>query len=98
MATAKPKKVVAGTPRLYDRIRNILESARASVARTVNITQVVANWLVVEDQQQGKNRAGYGEVRPANSNAVRAESPGSRLSDAISDTLRRKLVASSAAV
>ena len=63
MAT-KPKKAVAGTPRLYGRIRSILESARASVARTVNTTQVVANWLIgreiVEDQQQGKKRAGYG--------------------------------------
>ena len=45
MAT-KPKKAVAGTPRLYSRIRSILESARASVARTVNATQVVANWLI----------------------------------------------------
>lgn len=64
MAT-KRKKAVAATPPLYDRIRNILESARASVARTVNTTQVLANWLIgreiVEDQQQGKKRAGYGE-------------------------------------
>jgi hypothetical protein len=61
---AKPKKAVAGTPRLYDRVRNILESARASVARTVNSTQVVANWLIgreiVEEEQAGKRRAGYG--------------------------------------
>ena len=58
------KKVAAGKPRLYDRIRHILESARASVARTVNTTQVVANWLVgreiVEEEQAGKRRAGYG--------------------------------------
>ncbi len=50
---------------LYDRIRLILESARTSVARTVNTTQVVANWLIgreiVEEEQQGKRRAGYGE-------------------------------------
>ena len=31
---------------LYERVRQILKSARASVARTVNITQVVANWLI----------------------------------------------------
>ena len=31
---------------VYDRIREILESARASVARSVNSTQVVANWLI----------------------------------------------------
>ena len=63
---AKPGGAVTGTPRLYGRIREILESARASVARTVNTTQVVANWLIgreiVEDQQQGKKRAGYGEA------------------------------------
>jgi predicted nuclease of restriction endonuclease-like (RecB) superfamily len=62
----KSKKDVAGTPRLYDRIRDILETARANVARTVNTTQVMANWLIgreiVEDQQQGKKRAGYGEA------------------------------------
>lgn len=60
MAT-KPK-VAKGT--LYDRIRDILESARANVARTVNTTQVVANWFIgreiVEEEQRGKRRAEYG--------------------------------------
>jgi DUF1016 N-terminal domain len=50
---------------LYQRIRTILESARAGVARTVNTTQVVANWLVgreiVEEEQRGRKKAGYGE-------------------------------------
>src|ERR1035438_9272275 len=49
---------------LYQRVREILESARASVARTVNTTQVIANWLVgreiVEEEQRGEKRAGYG--------------------------------------
>ncbi len=49
---------------VYQRIRAILDSARAGVARTVNTTQVVANWLVgrelVEEQQQGAQRADYG--------------------------------------
>ena len=49
----------------YNRIREILESARAGVARTVNTTQVMANWLIgreiVEEEQKGKARAGYGE-------------------------------------
>ena len=58
---ATPKKA-SGT--LYDRIRDILESARANVARTVNTTQVVANWLIgreiVEEEQAGKRRAAYG--------------------------------------
>ncbi len=50
---------------LYERIRQILESARTRVARTVNTTQVVANWLIgreiVEEEQQGKAKADYGE-------------------------------------
>ncbi len=50
---------------LYERIRRILESARTNVARTVNTTQVMANWLIgreiVEEEQKGKRRAGYGE-------------------------------------
>ena len=64
MAT-RPKKAVAAAPPLYDRIRGILESARAGVARTVNTTQVVANWLIgreiVEEEQRGKRRADYGQ-------------------------------------
>lgn len=50
---------------VYDRIRKILESARSSVARSVNTTQVAAYWLIgreiVEDEQKGQKRAGYGE-------------------------------------
>lgn len=57
-----PAKELSG---IYQRIREILESARAGVARTVNTTQVVANWLIgreiVEEEQRGKKRAGYGE-------------------------------------
>jgi len=58
-----PKK--RQTP-LYQRIREILESARAGVARSVNTTQVTAYWLIgreiVEEEQEGKKRAGYGEA------------------------------------
>lgn len=50
---------------LYDRIRQILESARTGVARSVNTAQVMANWLIgreiVEEEQKGKAKAGYGE-------------------------------------
>lgn len=50
---------------LYTRVREILESARTRMARSVNTTQVVANWLVgreiVEEEQQGNKRADYGE-------------------------------------
>jgi predicted nuclease of restriction endonuclease-like (RecB) superfamily len=49
---------------VYNRIRQILESARASVQRSVNTTQVIAYWLIgreiVEEQQQGQRRADYG--------------------------------------
>lgn len=49
---------------VYKRIRQILESARASVARSVNTTQVMAYWLIgreiVEEQQRGQRRADYG--------------------------------------
>ena len=50
---------------LYERIQRILESARTNMARTVNTTQVVANWLIgreiVEEEQKGLRRAVYGE-------------------------------------
>lgn len=50
---------------LYDQIRGILESARTEIARTVNTAQVLSNWLIdraiVEDEQQGQQRADYGE-------------------------------------
>ena len=48
---------------VYERIRQILESARTTVARSVNTTQVVANWLIgreiVEEEQRGRQRADY---------------------------------------
>jgi predicted nuclease of restriction endonuclease-like (RecB) superfamily len=51
---------------IYERIREILESAKTSVARSVNTTQVLANWLIgreiVEEEQRGKHRAGYGQT------------------------------------
>lgn len=61
MTTKTGKTVVAP---LYGRIRDILDAARSHVARTVNTTQVVANWLIgreiVEDEQRGQQRASYG--------------------------------------
>ena len=54
-----------GRPPLYRRVREIIESARAGAARSVNTTQVVAYWLIgreiVEEEQKGKTRAAYGE-------------------------------------
>jgi len=53
------------SPLLYQRIRQILESARSTAARSVNTVHVVANWLIgreiVEAEQKGKWRAEYGE-------------------------------------
>lgn len=50
---------------LYKRIREILESARASASRSINTTHVVANWLIgreiVEEEQKGRKRADYGK-------------------------------------
>lgn len=50
---------------LYERIRQIPESARFAAARSVNTAQVVANWLIereiVEEEQRGSNRAEYGQ-------------------------------------
>ena len=51
---------------LYDRVRQILESARSTFARSVNSTQIAATWLIgqeiVEEEQKGKTRAGYGDA------------------------------------
>jgi len=63
---AEPSAAAAPVPAspLHGRVREILEAARSNIARTVNTTQVIANWLIgreiVEEQQQGKRRAGYG--------------------------------------
>jgi hypothetical protein len=50
---------------IYSRIKSILETARTNVSRTVNTTQVIANWLIgreiVEEDQQGKKSAVYGK-------------------------------------
>ncbi len=53
------------TGALYGRIRESIESARSSVARSVNTTQVAANSLtgreIVEEEKKGKARGVYGE-------------------------------------
>ncbi len=50
---------------LYSRVRGIIDSARAGASRSVDTFMVVSNWLIgreiVEDEQKGKRRAGYGE-------------------------------------
>jgi len=50
---------------LYERVRQILETARSAVARSVDTAQVIANWLVgreiVEEEQRGHKKAMYGQ-------------------------------------
>ena len=36
----------AATPALLERVADILQTARTQAARSINTTQVVANWLV----------------------------------------------------
>jgi predicted nuclease of restriction endonuclease-like (RecB) superfamily len=49
----------------YEQICNILNAAQTNIARTVNTTQVLSHWLIgreiVEEEQQGHQRAEYGE-------------------------------------
>ena len=65
---------------LYGRIRDILQAARANVVRTVNTTQVVANWLIgreiVEAEQRGQQRADYGAALLAGLSARLAQDFG----------------------
>ena len=50
---------------VYERIRKIIESARGNIARAVNTEMVMAYWHIgkeiVEEEQLGRSRAGYGE-------------------------------------
>ncbi len=60
------RKPAMRTPRLFDRVAAILEDARAGVVRTVNTRMVIAYWLIgreiVQEEQGGKKRAGYGDA------------------------------------
>jgi predicted nuclease of restriction endonuclease-like (RecB) superfamily len=51
---------------LYRAIRSVLETARTNAFRAVNSTMVQAYWhvgrLIVEHEQNGRRRAGYGDV------------------------------------
>ena len=64
MMVSKANKPAPEPAPLFARVREILGAARANIARTVNTTQVVANWLIgreiVEEEQAGNKRACYG--------------------------------------
>jgi predicted nuclease of restriction endonuclease-like (RecB) superfamily len=51
--------------KIYDRIRKIIEIARGNIVHVVNTEMVMAYWYIgkeiVEAEQGGKRRAGYGE-------------------------------------
>ncbi len=51
---------------VYDRIRKIIENARGNIARAIHTEMVVAYWHIgreiVEEEQRGKSRAGYGKA------------------------------------
>ncbi len=67
MAQRKSKRpsAILKDPGIYSRVREILDAARMTVARSVNSTQVIANWLIgreiVREEQQGRRRAEYGQ-------------------------------------
>lgn len=58
------RRIKHSKPDVYDRIRKIIDSARARIAATVNFEMVQAYWLVgremVEEEQRGSKRAKYG--------------------------------------
>lgn len=51
---------------IFQRVRAILEEARASIIRTVNTRMVRSYWFIgqaiVEEEQRGQARAGYGDA------------------------------------
>lgn len=55
---------------LYTRVSEILNSARNTIARSVNSSHVIANWMVgreiVVDEQKGRHTAAYGKRIIAN--------------------------------
>ena len=71
MSTLPSRKVTikgatsnSAVPAIVGRVVEIVQAARTQSARSVNTTQVVANWLlgreIVQDEQAGRRRAGYG--------------------------------------
>ena len=50
---------------MYMRIRAIIENSRGNIARAVNSEMVIAYWNIgreiIEEEQKGRNRAGYGQ-------------------------------------
>ena len=62
---AKKNQIATKINTLYDTINQIIEQARKTVYRTANFTMVQAYWnigkAIVEEEQNGKERAEYGK-------------------------------------
>ncbi len=58
-------KPVVALDQVYGKIREVLAEARSQASRAVNFAMVQAYWeigrVIVEEEQQGKAKAGYGE-------------------------------------
>lgn len=65
MKKNKLVKRVGESQSFYERVRKIIEYARGNIARAINTEMVIAYWqigkVIVEEEQRGKSRAGYGE-------------------------------------
>lgn len=59
------KEISSGETTVFDRVSMILDKARTNVVRKINTEMVQAYWLIgreiVEVEQGGENRAGYGK-------------------------------------
>lgn len=64
-AAKKPAALPAGYASIHGGIVDLLDTARRTAARSVNALMTASYWEVgrriVEAEQQGKRRAGYGE-------------------------------------
>jgi predicted nuclease of restriction endonuclease-like (RecB) superfamily len=60
-----PNIVSKNLESIYTNIKNVLDEARNKAIRSVNFTMVQAYWhigrLIIEEEQNGKERANYGE-------------------------------------
>ena len=63
-APTKIKKSITVADTLYERIASIVRAARTNIVRTIDTTMVKAYWhignYIVEEEQGGVKRAGYG--------------------------------------
>lgn len=67
-SAGRPPTQIRNAPRseFYEAVANVLRTARSNVYRAVNFAMVEAYWhvgrMIVEEEQEGRERAGYGEA------------------------------------